>query len=99
MHSITLQYGRSKATAFTGDYTDPGISEIEHSHGDIKLVVEDVVKGMGFRESKRYDELEVIEALLGRDGGQLLDLYAHIDHRPTLRETIEDDLEREESDY
>jgi hypothetical protein len=58
--------------------------------------VEDVVKGMGFRESERYNELEVIEALLGRDGGQLLDLHAQIYRRPTLRETIEDKLELEE---
>lgn len=95
MHSITLQYGRSKATAFTGGYADPGTSGIEHSHGGIKSVVKKVVKGMGFHGSEHYNETEVIEALLSRDGGQLLDLHAQIDGRPTLRETIEDKLELE----
>jgi len=82
---------RSKATAFTSRYSDPGMSESESSHGGIKSVVEEVVRDMGFRERELDDKLEVIEALLGDDGRQLLESHAR--EGTTLRKIIEDELE------
>jgi hypothetical protein len=91
MHSISLRYGPSKATAFTGWYDDPGRSLTESSHGNIKSVVEEVVRDMGLRQCELDDKLEVIEALLGDDGKQLLE--SHAEPMQTLRKTIEDELE------
>jgi hypothetical protein len=103
MHSISLRYGpphrgmRSEATAFTGWCDALGASASRSSHGGIKSVVEEVVRDMGFRECELDNKLEVIEALLGDDGRQLLEGEAH--EGTTLRETIEDELEmREDND-
>jgi hypothetical protein len=101
MHSISLRYGprhgmRSKATAFTGWYGEPGIIESESSHGGVKSVVEEVVRDMGFRECELVNKLGVIEALLGDDGRQLLESRA--EDGTTLREVIEDELEMENFD-
>ena len=97
MHSISLQYGpphrrmRSKATAFTGWYEDPGTSlESELSHGGVKSVVEEVVQDMGLRENQLDNKLEVIEALLGDDGRRLLESHGRT---LALRKVIEDELE------
>jgi hypothetical protein len=84
---------RSKATAFTGSYGDPGILKSKSSHGGVKSVVEEVVRDMGFRESELRNKLEVIEALLGDDGRRLLE--SHAENETTLREVIEDELEVE----
>ena len=99
MHSISLKYDhhrgrRSKATAFTGWYDDPGTSESESSHGDIKSIVEEVAQDMGFCEGELDNKLEVIEALLGDDGRQLLESDA--ENGKTLRKIIEDELEEED---
>ena len=100
MHSFSLVYGlphremRSKATAFTGWYDDPGTSESQSSHGGVKSVVEEVVRDMGFRECELDNKLEVIEALLGDDGRQLLE--GHAQDGTTLRKIIEDELEEED---
>lgn len=99
MHSISLRYGppelgmHSKVTAFTGWYDDPGTGETIFSHGGIKSVVGEVVRDMGFREHELGDKLEVIEALLGDDGRQLLE--SHAQDGTTLRKIIEDELEEE----
>jgi hypothetical protein len=99
MHSISLRYGpphrgmRSKATAFTGSYGDPGRNESKSSHGGIKSVVEEVVRDMGFRECELDNKLEVIEALLGDDGRQLLG--RHAEDETTLKKVIEDELEED----
>jgi len=86
---------RSKATAFTGWYDDPGMSMSGFSHGGIQSVVEEVVRDMGFRESELDNKLvmEVLDALLGGDGRRLLENYAL---ETTLRKIIEDKLDREE---
>ena len=69
------------------------MSETEFSHGRIKSVVNEVVQDLGFREREIDNELEVIEALLGDDGRELLESYAQDSHGPpTLRKVIEDDL-------
>jgi hypothetical protein len=85
--------------AFTGWYDDPGTSETEFSHGGIKYVVEQLVQDMGFREQELDNilKLEVIEALLGDDGRQILESYAQ--EGTTLRKIIEDDLEEEARVY
>jgi len=90
---------RSKATAFTGSYADPGTSVSGFSHDGIKSVVEEVVRDMGFRESELDNKLEVIEALLGGDGRQLLGGHDHAWDEKTLRKIIEDELEQEERYY
>ena len=83
MHSISLQYGppdrgmHSEATAYTGWYDDPGISVSESSHDDIKSVVDEVVRDMGFPECELHNKLEVIEALLGDNGRQFIGEYIH----------------------
>jgi hypothetical protein len=64
---------RSKAKAFTGSYGDPGTFESKSSHSGVKSIVEEVVRDMGFRECELDNKLEVIEALLGDDGRQLLE--------------------------
>ena len=97
MHSIFLQYGptrgiHSKAKAFTGWYDDPSMSESGCSHGGIKSVVENIVRDMGLRENELENKLEVIEALLGDDGKELLESYAK--EGTTLKKIIEDELER-----
>jgi hypothetical protein len=83
---------RSKATAFTGWYDDPGISMTEYSHGGIKSVVEEVVRDLGFRESELDNKLvmEVLDALLGDDGRKLLENHTN---ETTLRKVIEDELD------
>lgn len=82
---------RSKATAFTGWYEDPGTSlESELSHGGVKSVVEEVVQDMGLRENQLDNKLEVIEALLGDDGRRLLESHGRT---LALRKVIEDELE------
>jgi hypothetical protein len=86
-----------QATAFTGWYDDPGTSDSESSHGGIKSVVEEVVRDMGFRECELDNKLEVIEALLGDDGRQLLESDAQ--EGTTLRKIIEDELEEEDYDH
>ena len=54
MHSISLRYGpphrgmRSEATALTGWYHALGASVSRSSHGDVKSVVEEVARDMGF---------------------------------------------------
>jgi hypothetical protein len=99
MHSISLEYGphgmRSKATAFTGWYDDPGRGVSELSHGGVKSVVEEVVRDMGFRECEldNNNKLAVIEALLGDDGRQLLE--SHAEDGDTLRTIIEKEQEEE----
>jgi hypothetical protein len=100
MQSISFQYGSPqhgmgvKAKAFTGWYDDPGMSETISNHGGIKSVVKEIVRDLGFRECEIDNELEVIEALLGDDGRELLESYAK--DGPTLRKIIEDKLEVEE---
>ena len=96
MQSISFQYGpphRGKTKAFTGWYDDPGTSETISKHGGIKSVVKEIVRDMGFHGCE-IDELEVIEALLGDDGRELLESYAQ--DGPTLRKIIEDELEVDE---
>jgi hypothetical protein len=100
MHSLSLQYGRppfgrhSNVEAFTGWYCDSATSGSEYSHGRIKSVVEEVARDMGFREGKLDNQLEVIEALLGHDGRELLE--SHAEDRKTLRKVIEDELVEED---
>ncbi|KAI0286119.1 hypothetical protein BGY98DRAFT_930322 [Russula aff. rugulosa BPL654] len=101
MHSIFLQYGptrgiNSKGKAFTGWYDDPQISASGFSHGDIKSIVEKVVRDMGLRESELENKLEVIEALLGDDGKELLE--SHVKGK-TLRKIIEDELDQRRLHY
>jgi hypothetical protein len=84
---------RSNATAFTGWYDDPGISRCGYSHGGINSVVEEIVRDMGFRESELDNKLEILEALLGDDGRQLLENHAD---ETTLRKIVEDELNTEE---
>ena len=103
MHSITIIYGpphrdgkHSKATAYTGLYDDPGTTESESTHGNIKSVVEKVVRDMGFRGDELGNELEIIEALLGDDGRQLLE--SRPQDGPTLRKIIKDELEEKRYD-
>lgn len=98
MHSISLKYGhrgsRSEVTAFTGWYQDPGISlDSKSSHGNMKSIVEEVAQDMGFREGELDNKVEVIEALLGDDGRQLLE--SHAEEGKTLRKIIEDEIEEE----
>jgi hypothetical protein len=95
MHSISLRYGpphgmHSKATAYTGRYDD-GTTVSESFHDDIKSVVNEVVRDMGFRECEFHYKLEVIEALLGDDGRQLLE--SNYMEETTLRKVIEDELD------
>ena len=103
---ISLQYGppgegtQSKATVFTGWYDDDsGISQSLSSHGGIKSVVGDVVRDMGFREGEIDDKLklEVIEALLGGDGRQILDIVPKRARDgkvlSALKDVIKDELE------
>lgn len=80
--------------SLTGWYDDPGTSESESSHGDIKSIVEEVAQDMGFCEGELDNKLEVIEALLGDDGRQLLESDA--ESGKTLRKIIEDELEEED---
>jgi hypothetical protein len=100
MHSISLRYGlhrrgmRLEAKSFMGWYDDPGTSETELSHGGIKSVVENVVRHMGFLEGELDNKLEVIEALLGKDGRKILDSYP--EDGATLRKIIEEEMELEE---
>jgi hypothetical protein len=101
-HSISLQYGpprrgmRPNARAFTGWYDDPGRSVDDYSHGGVKSVAEEVARDMGLQESELDSDkkLEVIEALLGADGRQLLESHAR--DETTLRKVIEDELEVED---
>jgi hypothetical protein len=86
---------RSKATAFTGQYDDPGTLVAASSHGGVKSVAEEVVRDMGFREAELDNKLDVIEALLGNDGRRLLEGRAD-DAFATLRKVIEDEVEEEE---
>jgi hypothetical protein len=99
MHSISLRYGGThlpEARAFTSWYNDPGISKSGFSDGGVKSVVENVVRDMGLRGCEVGDKLEVLDALLGDDGKQLLE--SHPDEEgQTLRKVIEDELEKEES--
>jgi hypothetical protein len=80
----------SKATAYTGRYDD-GTTVSESFHDDIKSVVNEVVRDMGFRECEFHYKLEVIEALLGDDGRQLLE--SNYMEETTLRKVIEDELD------
>jgi hypothetical protein len=107
MHSISIQYDpphdgmrHSPVTAFTGWYDDPGTSETYFSHGNMKSVVEKVVRDMGFRERELDNKLEVIEALLGDDGRQLLDSHSGSwdETSESLKKIIEDELE-DHKDY
>lgn len=52
------------------------------------------VRDMGFRECELDNKLEVIEALLGDDGSQLLE--SHSQDGTTLRKIIEDEPEEED---
>jgi hypothetical protein len=93
MHSLSLKYAHARRVeAFTGWYCDPGTSESQSSHAGIKSVVTEVARDMGFREGELDNKLEVIEALLGHDGRQLLESHAQ---DTTLRKIIEDELEEE----
>ncbi len=87
---------RLEATAFTGRYFDPATLVSASSHGGVKSVAEEVVRDMGFRESELDNKLEVIEALLGDDGRQLLDGHGHVEDGATLRKVIEDEVLEEE---
>ena len=79
-------------------YTDPGTTEFKSTHGNIKSVVEKVVRDMGFRGDELGNEL-IIEALLGDDGRQLLESRPPDErYGPTLREIIKDELEEERYD-
>jgi hypothetical protein len=49
---------------------------------------------MGFRECELDNKLEVIEALLGDDGRQLLG--GHAQDETTLKKVIEDELEEDD---
>jgi hypothetical protein len=96
-YSLSLRYGCGvKAKAFTSCYDDPGISTSALSHGGINSVVEEVARDMGFGRGE-LDKLEVIEALLGPDGSELLE--SHPPEGITLREIIEDELEEEIGPY
>ena len=97
MSSISLRYGKHSkpVKAYIGWYDDPGGSETVLSHGRIKSVVKEVVRDMGFHEGELDNKVEVIEALLGDDGNQILDGYA--EDGPTLRRIIEHELEQRES--
>jgi hypothetical protein len=79
--------------AFTGWYCDSGTSGSGYSHGRIKSVVEEVARDMGFREGELDNQLEVIEALLGHDGRELLE--SHAEGKTSLRKVIEDELEED----
>jgi hypothetical protein len=82
--------------AFTGSYIDPGPSLYQSSNGGIKCVAAELARDMGFRGGKVDDKLpmEVIEALLGDDGRQLLD--SCVEEGTPLRKVIEDELEEDE---
>jgi hypothetical protein len=103
MHSISLQYGlphcemHGPVTAFTNSYDDPGITFINSSHGGIKSVVEEVVRDMGLSERELDNKLELIEALLGDDGRQLLE--SHPEDGTPLKKIIEDELDEYDGPY
>lgn len=88
---------RGTAKAFTGWYVDPGPSLYQSSHGYIKAVVAELVQDMGFLGGGDEDDtllVEVIEALLGDDGKQLLE--SCVEEGTPLRKVIEDELEEED---
>lgn len=102
---IFLHYGdsgdatRSRARAFSGRYSDPQIRGIGYSHGRIKSVVGEVARDMGLREGELENKLEMIDALLGDDGKELLDSPPWEGPREPLRKVIEDELEMKECYY
>jgi hypothetical protein len=52
---------------------------------------------MGFRECELDNQLEVIEALLGNDGRQILE--GHTQDGPTFRKIIENGLEEDHQSH
>ncbi|KAK2756135.1 hypothetical protein FQN54_005543 [Arachnomyces sp. PD_36] len=102
MHSITLEYdsldpgkGPTRVKAFIGWYDDPGTGEVALNHGGIKSVVDEVVRDMGLGEGELGSQLEVLEALLGDEGRQLLKKN---DDEKTLSQIIDEELKEEKYD-
>jgi hypothetical protein len=87
-----LRHDRRKPAtvkAFTSSYMDVGLSMYQSSHGGIRYVVQELVKDMGFcgGEVDNKLQMEVMEALLGDDGKQLLG--SCIEGGTPLREIID----------
>jgi hypothetical protein len=84
------------AKAFTAEYYDPTIVMYEYNHAGVKNHVTKVVRDLGFVGGE-INELEMIEVLLGGDARGILERRnqnVENSEPPTLREVIEDELEK-----